>query len=63
LRQTHCRPERRNPLRCTLCGQEITLGEKYWDCNGSRICAECLPDFARQELAPYQETRGKEGIR
>ena len=47
-------------LRCTLCGREITTGEEYWACNGSRVCTDCLPDFARQELAPCHETRGKE---
>lgn len=38
---------RRHSLRCTLCGREITLGEEYWACNGSRVCQACLPDFAR----------------
>lgn len=47
-------------LRCTLCGREIVEGEEYWACNGNRVCTECLPEFARQELAPYQELRGKE---
>jgi hypothetical protein len=63
LRQTHCRPGRRDPLRCTLCGQEIALGEEYWICNGSRVCADCLPALARQELAPCREVRGKEADR
>lgn len=60
LHQIHCRPRRQSTLRCTLCGREITLGEEYWACNGSCVCADCLPDFARQELAPCHETRGKE---
>lgn len=51
---------RQTVLRCTLCGQEITMGEEYWACNGSSVCAACLPEFARQELAPCHETRGKE---
>lgn len=51
---------RRQTLRCTLCGREITVGEEYWACNGSRVCTACLADFARQELAPCHETRGKE---
>ena len=51
---------RRQILRCTLCGQEITEGEEYWACNGSRICRACLPDFARQELSPCHEIHGKE---
>lgn len=51
---------RQSTLRCTLCGQEITTGEEYWACNGSRVCAACLPEFARLELAPCRETRGKE---
>ena len=49
-------------LYCTLCGQEISLGEEYWACNGSRVCSDCLPDLARQELAPCHETHGKEQI-
>ena len=39
-------------VRCTLCGREITAGEEYWCCNGSRVCAGCLPELARQELWP-----------
>lgn len=55
--------EHRRPLGslyCTFCGREITEGEDYWGCNGSRVCDACLPDFARLELAPCRETRGKE---
>ena len=44
------RAKRQTPVRCTLCGREITVGEEYWDCNASRICCECLPEYARQEL-------------
>ena len=51
---------RRQILRCTLCGQEITEGEEYWACNGSRLCRACLPDFARPELSCRHELRGKE---
>ena len=51
---------RRQILRCTRGGQEITEGEEYWACNGSRICRACLPDFARQELSCCHEIRGKE---
>ena len=51
---------KRQALLCTLCGQEITMGEEYWACNGSRVCTACLADFARPELAPCHETRGKE---
>ena len=51
---------RRQTLCCTLCGREIAKGEEYWACNGSRVCRACLPDFARQELLPCREVRGKE---
>ena len=47
-------------LYCTMCGQEITMGEEYWACNGNLVCTDCLPELARQELAPCHETRGKE---
>lgn len=50
----------RGLLRCTLCGREIVWGEEYWACNGSRVCEACLPELARQELAPCRETHGKE---
>nr|WP_326183620.1 hypothetical protein [uncultured Oscillibacter sp.] len=60
MQHFHRRPWRQTVLRCTLCGQEITVGEEYWACNGSRVCAGCLPEFARRELAPCRETRGKE---
>lgn len=55
----HCRRPG-GTLLCTLCGREIVQGEEYWACNGSRVCAACLTDFARGELAPYRETRGRE---
>jgi len=47
-------------LRCTMCGREITVGEEYWACSGERVCTDCLPEFARRELAPCHEIRGKE---
>ena len=47
-------------LRCTLCGQEILTGEEYWRCNGFSVCGDCLPEFARQELAACRRQRGKE---
>ena len=54
------RSRRQTTLCCTLCGREITTGEEYWACNGSHVCTDCLPEFARQELAACHETRGKE---
>ena len=60
MHHRYSRLERQSTLPCTLCGREIALGEEYWACNGSLICADCLSDFARQELAPCRETRGKE---
>ena len=59
MRKTTCR-QRRHILLCSLCGQEIAPGEEYWYCNGSSVCGCCLGDFARAELAPYRQTRGKE---
>jgi hypothetical protein len=53
------RPERWR-LHCSLCGQEIAESEEYWFCNGFSVCADCLPEFARQELAPCRLLRGKE---
>ena len=48
-------------LRCSLCGLEISRGERYWYCNGSSVCAGCLLEFARMELAPFCQIRGREG--
>ena len=62
LRRTNCAPIR-GTLRCSFCGLEITEGERYWYCNGRTACAVCLPEFARQELAPFCRTRGREGRR
>lgn len=50
-------------LRCTLCGAEICSGEDYWYCNGTSVCRDCLADYARRELAPYRQVRGREGDR
>ena len=58
----NCR-RRRTALLCTLCGREITEGEEYWFCSGSSVCAACLPDLARRELAPCREIRGREAVR
>ena len=60
MQPSNRRLTRHTYLFCTLCGREITMGEDYWYCNGNCVCAACLPEFARTELAPYQETRGKE---
>ena len=56
----HPLKHRQDPLHCTMCGREIALGEEYWACNGNLVCTDCLPELARQELAPCHETRGKE---
>ena len=55
----HCR-DARHSLLCTLCGRDIIPGNDYWVCNGSCVCADCLGDFARLELAACRQTRGKE---
>lgn len=60
MRHQNHHARRQSILCCTFCGQEITLGEEYWACNGSCVCAACLPEFAQRELAPCRETRGKE---
>lgn len=59
---SHCR-KRRPLLLCTLCGLEIAEGEEYWFCGGGSVCAACLPDLARRELAPCREIRGRETVR
>ena len=56
----HHRRQGRHTLVCSLCGQAITIGEEYWYCNGTSVCRCCLNEYARAELAPYHQTRGKE---
>ena len=58
--RNHSAAGRRTTLLCTRCGREITRGEEYWQCNGACVCGACLEGFAREELAPYRRTRGKE---
>ena len=57
----NCRRLRQVRVYCSMCGREIGLGEAYWFCSGSRICDDCLKDYARQELEPFREIRGEEG--
>ncbi|MEG1658911.1 MAG: hypothetical protein RR288_07585 [Oscillibacter sp.] len=47
----------RQILTCTRCGRVLQPGEEYWFWNGNSVCADCLPDAAREELAPYRHTR------
>lgn len=61
MRQNH-RCLGRHTLLCSLCGQAITTGQEYWYCNGSSVCGRCLNEFARAELAPYHQIRGKEAL-
>ena len=51
---------RRRTLRCSLCGLEITEGEDSGHGHGSSVCGACLPVFARAELAPFRQVRGRE---
>ena len=60
MQPVYRRFQRHSTPLCTLCGREIGLGEDYWVCSGTLVCADCLSDFARQELAPCRETHGKE---
>ena len=50
----------RRVVRCTLCGREIVRDEEYWCCNGTLVCADCLPELARRELLPCREVLGRE---
>ena len=38
-------PEPTVALYCDNCGNEIYVGEDYWDINGDRICRDCLDDW------------------
>jgi hypothetical protein len=48
---------------CSLCGEEIGIGEAYWIINGAVVCGACLPAYARQDYLPCRLIRGKEGER
>ena len=61
--QQRYRRKRRISLRCTLCGREISAGEEFWACNGSRVCGDCLNAFAREELEPFRTIWGEEAER
>ena len=51
---------RQDAARCGECGGEICDGESYWQINGERVCADCLPAYSRAELEPFRRVRGKE---
>ena len=39
---------RSNPLcLCDLCGEALERGDVCYRLNGLCVCADCLPDFAR----------------
>ena len=58
--QHHTCRSGRHTMACTRCGREIQRGEDYWFWNGAGVCADCLPDAAREEFAPFRHTREKE---
>ncbi len=45
---------------CTLCAQEICAGETLWYCSGITVCADCLTQFARGALKPFEYILGEE---
>lgn len=32
---------------CDWCGEEIYEGDKYYDFDGSKVCADCVSDCAK----------------
>ena len=51
-----------SPPRCGFCGRELAAEEPYWLIGGSRLCPDCLPDFARAEYRSCLRLPGrKEG--
>ena len=61
MREIRCRRES-GRLLCSLCGGEIPTGAPYWYLNGESVCEDCLPTYARLELAPFRQTRGREEV-
>ena len=45
---------------CSLCAQDIYLGERVWCCNGMTVCRDCFEWFARGVLKPFEIVLGEE---
>lgn len=45
---------------CSLCAQDIYLGERAWRCNGVTVCRYCFMQFARGVLEPFEIMLGEE---
>ena len=45
---------------CSLCAQDIYLGERAWRCNGVTVCRDCFMQFARGMLEPFEIMLGEE---
>ena len=45
---------------CSLCAQDIYIGEEMWRLNGQTVCRDCFPAFARILLQPYTLICGEE---
>lgn len=44
---------------CRFCGQEIRLGEAYYELGSGPLCAECLPLAAPMLLLPFRRVAGE----
>ena len=45
---------------CSLCAQDIYLGERVWHCNGMTVCRDCFARFAHGVLEPFEMILGEE---
>ncbi len=45
---------------CTLCAQEIRVGERLWYRSGKTVCTDCFAQFAREEFEPFAYILGEE---
>lgn len=48
---------------CSLCGDELYLGEQCYHINGQTVCEDCLGEYARQVFAPFAGRLGEEELR
>ena len=44
---------------CSLCAQDIYVGETLWYRNGVTVCADCFPRFAREALRSFEYISGE----
>lgn len=47
---------------CSLCAQDIYIGESVWRCGGMTVCRDCFTQFAEDMLRPFEMKLGEEMV-